>query len=434
MTAPPPALRIAFLLPSFPELSNTFILTQITGLLDRGHEVLLFAVAQNSFADAHPDVTRYALAERMLHLPIPVGRVARLRSALALMASAEGRRRAALDALNPWRHGRRSLNLVHYHTVVSFLRAPHFDVLHCQFGDYGPASERLLRLASNDVALVTSFRGADLTLGLEREPRRFADLLRNGDMFLPVSDDFGRRLVAAGAPADRVITHRSGLALERFAFAQRRPQDGPPRLLFVGRLTEKKGVAYLLEALAMVLASGRDARLSIVGSGRLESALRSRCQSLGLTDRVQFCGPLPHTEVIRAMERSHVVVAPSITGTDGDQEGIPNVLKEAMAVGLPVVATRHSGIPELVEDGVSGFLAAERDAEDLGRCLTTVLDNPQRWPEWGRAGRRRVEAEYDAQRLNDELVRLYRRAIVERAGRRPSVRTPLEAPTDRIES
>ena len=412
------ALRIAFLLPSFPELSNTFILNQITGLVDRGHDVSLFAVACKPFDEAHADVARYGLSERMRHVPIPGGHFARLRSALTLMASPEGRQRAALDALNPLRHGRRGVNFVHYHTVVSFLRAPRFDVLHCQFGDHGPRAARLLRLARIDAALVTSFRGADLTQGLERDPRRYVDLLRNGDLFTPVSDDFGRRLVAAGAPADRVATHRSGLELQRFPFTQRQPPEGRARLLFVGRLTEKKGVAYLLEALANLLATGRDAELTIVGSGRLEPDLRALCQTLGLAHRVQFAGPLPHIEVIQVMERAHVVVAPSVTAADGDQEGIPNVLKEAMALGLPVVATRHSGIPELVEDGVSGFLATERDADDLGRCLATVLDNPQRWADWGRAGRRRVESDYDAQRLNDELVTLYRRTIARRAERR----------------
>jgi colanic acid/amylovoran biosynthesis glycosyltransferase len=98
---------------------------------------------------------------------------------------------------------------------------------------------------------------------------------------------------------------------------------------------------------------------------------------------------------------------PSITARNGEAEGIPNALKEAMAMGLPVVATRHAGIPELVEDGVSGLLSHERDVDALSDCLAVLCADPGRWPAMGRAGRARIEGDYDRNRLNDELVRLY---------------------------
>ena len=412
-----PPLRVAFLLPTFPELANTFILNQITGLVERGHEVSLFAVSQKPLEGAAPEVARYHLAERLLHVPVPRAHLARLRSALRLLASPQGRHRAALDALLPWHHGHRAWNLVQYHTAVSFLRAERCDILHCQFGDHGPGAERLVRLSGRGTALITSFRGADLTESLEREPRRFADLLHHGDLFMPVSDDFRRRLIAAGAPAERVEVHRSGIDLRRFQFAPRRPPQGRPHLLFVGRLTEKKGVTYLLDALALLRGSGRDVELRIVGEGPLELSLRAQCRSLALEDCVQFSGALPHHEVTRLMQRAHLFVAPSVTASSGDQEGIPNVLKEAMATGLPVVATWHSGVPELVEHGVSGFLAPERDATELARCIETVLGDPLRWPALGLAGRRTVEAAYDAEQLNDRLVESYRATIAARSVR-----------------
>ena len=414
MTRP---LRIAFLLPSFPELSNTFIMNQITGLLDRGHDLALFAVSSKSFEGAGRDVVRYRLAERMRHLPVPRGRLARFGSALKLLASRHGRQRAALDALDPRRHGRRAWSLVAFHTAVSFLRAERFDVLHCQFGNHGPGIERLVRLGGLDVALVTSFRGADLTRSLERDPSAYVDLLRGGDLFLPVSDAFRQRLIEAGAAPERVVVHRSGIDLRRFSYTPRQPPEGRARLLFVGRLTEKKGVGYLLDALRLLRDSGRDADLRVVGDGPLRTELRAQTQALGLDERVQFVRALPHEEVVAAMQGADVLVAPSVTAADGDQEGIPNVLKEAMASGLPVVATHHSGIPELVEDGVSGFLAPERDAEALARCLTRLLDAPRRWPDLGLAGRRRIEEAYDTVRLTDELVELYRGAVAARAQR-----------------
>lgn len=408
------SLRIAFLLPTFPELSNTFIVTQAIGLIERGHEVDLFAVQRKRFEGAPPEVARLDQQARMRHLVVPRGRWMRFRSALALLASPGGRHPAMLDALNPIAHGRQAWNLVHLHTAASFLRARRYDVLHCQFGDLGPAAERLVRLGAVDSALVTSFRGADLTAHLERRPRHFAALFRRGDLFMPVSAEFRRRLIAAGAPAERVAVHHSGIDVARFPFLSREAPVSRPVLLFVGRLTEKKGLEYVLHALASLRASGRDAELNVIGGGPLERSLALTSRALGLDDRVAFLGPRPYQEVVQAMHRAHVLVAPSVTAASGDQEGIPNVLKEAMATGMPVVATRHSGIPELVEHGVNGFLVPERDAESLALHLGELLDHPERWPAFGRAGRERVVSMFDARSLNDALVEHYREVVAAR--------------------
>lgn len=401
-------LRIAFLLPTFPELSNTFVLAQITGLLDRGHEVDLFAISRKPFAGAQPDVARYGLASRMRHLAVPRAHAPRLFSALRLMAGQRGRHPAMWDALNPRRHGRLAWNLVRLHTAASFLRAGDYDVLHCQFGDHGPAAARLVALGATRARLVTSFRGADLTVHLARHPAHFRELFRVGALFLPVSRDFRERLIAVGAPRERVLVHHSGIDLRRFAYAPRRAPEGATRLLFVGRLTEKKGLVYALDAAAAVHANGRDVELTVVGQGPLLGPLRARAAELGISDRVRFLGARTHDEVVSLMSASHLLLAPSVTAAGGDQEGIPNVVKEAMATGMPVIATYHSGIPELVEDGVSGLLVPERDTAALAERLAFLLDHPERWPQFSRAARAAVEADFDAERLNDLLVERYR--------------------------
>jgi colanic acid/amylovoran biosynthesis glycosyltransferase len=118
-------------------------------------------------------------------------------------------------------------------------------------------------------------------------------------------------------------------------------------------------------------------------------------------------GAQSHDKIIAILRGMHILLTPSVTAPNGDQEGIPNVLKEAMAMGMPVVSTRHSGIPELVEDGVSGYLAAEGDAEALAQELARMIAHPERWGAMGKAGRQRVESEFNSQRLNDRLVTLY---------------------------
>jgi colanic acid/amylovoran biosynthesis glycosyltransferase len=106
-------------------------------------------------------------------------------------------------------------------------------------------------------------------------------------------------------------------------------------------------------------------------------------------------------------------MAPSVTAADGDQEGIPNVIKEAMAMGIPVLATRHSGIPELVEEGLSGFLVSERDTDALTDRLIHLIDHPEIWPEMGKAGRDYVKKHYDINKLNDRMVEIFQSLMVE---------------------
>lgn len=414
MTEPP--LRVAFLLPSFPELSNTFILEQITGLIDRGHHLDIFAIERKDFGILPLDLAPYRLAERMRHHVIPRARLARLRLLLNVLGTPSIYHPALLDAFDRRHHGRSALNLVQFHTAASFLRAGPYDILHCQFGDLGPTAARLVGLGAVRARLVTSFRGADLTIHLAAQPRRFTELFARGALFLPVSEHFRDRLVAAGARPECVEVHRSGIDLRRFTFALRHRPAGRPRLLFVGRLTEKKGLEYALEALARLRTAGTEADFTVIGEGALLPHLKTRCTSLGLDDRVSFLGARSRDDVASAMAAAHVLVAPSVTAGSGDQEGIPNVVKEAMATGMPVVSTHHSGIPELVEHGVTGFLARERDPADLARQIAIVLEHPERWGEIGTAARHRIEVEYDRELLNDALVERYRRVLRESSG------------------
>jgi glycosyltransferase involved in cell wall biosynthesis len=153
---------------------------------------------------------------------------------------------------------------------------------------------------------------------------------------------------------------------------------------------------------------GRDVGCRIVGEGPLRDALAERIERNGLAGRVTLEGALPHATVIEAYATASVFALPCVTASDGDRDGIPNVILEAMAMGLPVVSTRHSGIPEVVEDGVTGLLVSPGDVEGLADALATLLDDPERRAELGRAGRRRVASEFDArtnvQRLVEEFV------------------------------
>ncbi len=413
------ALRIAFVIPVFPEIHNTFILNQITGLLDRGHDVHLYPLAVGSYERAHAEVSTYGLRERDMHLPVPRDRLRRLTTALRHLVSPRSWNLGVMDALNPLR-GPEVWSLVPAYTALSFARQRDYDIVHAQFGHLAPPVERLLALGGVRGRLVASFRGADTTSHLPRNPEAFARVFARGSLFLPVSTDLKERLLAAGAPSEKTFVHRSGIDLKRFAFAPRgRSADETTEVLFVGRFVEKKGVADALRAFAGALAhlgTGPDgslrARLTLVGSGPLEERLKSLAAELGIEGAVRFAGgDLDSRAVAEVMASSHLLIAPSVTAASGDAEGVPNVVKEAMASGMPVLSTRHGGIPELVADGVSGFLVEEGDVAALTSRLIELIEGPAAWPVLGRAGRAKVEAEFDAEKLNDLLVERYREAL-----------------------
>jgi colanic acid/amylovoran biosynthesis glycosyltransferase len=290
------------------------------------------------------------------------------------------------------------------------LRAQAPVLVHAHFGTDGllalPLAEAL------GVPLVTTLHGHEVS----RTPARMLTsgrlswmryallkrrLIGRGSLFLAVSEAVRRRALAAGYPAERVITHPNGVDTDFF-----RPSGAPPEpglILHVGRLVEKKGTAALLDAVA-----GTDgARLVIVGDGPLRPSLERRAGSLGLEARVRFTGALPPAEVLRWMQRAWLLAAPSVTAGDGDSEGLPTVVCEAAAAGLPVVATRHSGIPEAVSEGETGLLSPERDVALLARNLSLLLASP--WMRESMAGASRLRAldRFDLARQIERLEGYY---------------------------
>ncbi len=145
----------------------------------------------------------------------------------------------------------------------------------------------------------------------------------------------------------------------------------------------------------------------MVGDGVLREQLQQMIEGMGIERQVKLLGWKTQEEVKILLEESHVLVAPSVTSDSGDQEGIPTAIKEAMASGLPVISTLHSGIPELVVDGVSGLLVSERDAASIADALAYLISHPERCKEMGQAGRRQVEQKFDTNSLNKKLEELY---------------------------
>lgn len=405
-------MKVAFLVGRFPVLSEVFIVNQITGLLDRGHEVDIYALSGSSGEmKVHPDVERYELLSRTYYAPkLPDRFSIRLWQALKLLLR-WGHRDALLfaRALNVFRYGKKAASLRLFYLAVPFLGRKSYNIVHCQFGTYG-----LLGLALRDMGaltgkLVTTFRGYDIS----EYPRRHGEdiyhpLFSHGDLFFSNCDFFRQRVIKLGGNPDKTFVHRSSIDCNKFAFKPRKlsPQS-PIRLATVGRLTEKKGIEYGIRAVGQLVEAGFDVRYDIVGEGHLRSHLEQLIQDLDLCDRVNLLGKKQQTEIIEFLTQAHIFIAPCVTASSGDQDAPINTLKEAMAMGLPVVSTWHGGIPELVDDGISGYLVQEEDPDAIAERLIYLITHAEDWPSMGKAGRMRVMADYEMEQLNNELVMHY---------------------------
>ncbi len=226
-------------------------------------------------------------------------------------------------------------------------------------------------------------------------------LQRRGDLFIAVSEAIRAKALAQGYPPERTIVHYNGIDLARFA-ARAGPRESD-LVLHVGRLVEKKGTRLLLNALVEV----PQARLVILGDGPLRPRLERHAAARGIAERVRFLGAQPPEEVARWMGRAALLAAPSITARDGDSEGLPTVVIEAAAVSLPAVVSDHSGLPEAVVDGRSGFVVPEGDATALAARIAELIASPELQPRMGGAARAVAEERFDAARQATALEAHY---------------------------
>ena len=408
----PAVLRILFVVEHFPCLSETFVLNQITGLLDRGHQVEIYPLGLPSEGPIHSDVERYELMSHVWQKPaIPRGRLRRLVTAGGIIAGNLPRGGAKLlRMLNVPRYGRDAANLKLCFGGVSFLKSrSEFDIVHCHFGINGVSALSWREADLWQGKLTVTFHAHEIAGFTDKAGRRYYRNLFNSDArLLPVSDYWCRKLIAWGADPDRVTVHRMGVDCEAIAFRPRSvPEDGRVEFISICRLVEQKGLEFALRAIASLTRAHPGVHFTIVGDGPLRDELAALASELGVSGAVTFLGAQPQDRVRTLLANSHIFLAPSVTASDGLMEGIPVSIMEAMAAGLPVVATRHSGIPELIEDGVSGILVDERDVAGLAGGLSRLMSVPS-WVKRSQiAARNVVESRYNIRSLILELERIF---------------------------
>jgi colanic acid/amylovoran biosynthesis glycosyltransferase len=384
-------MRILFLNGRFPQVSQTFVLNQIDYALTAEYDVDIFC-AKLVPGIEHDVISRHDLYRRFLYgLPVDGRNFGRL--ATAALRDPAGTLGSASGLLT------KRVGPVETLASMQVRHAP--DVIVANFGPNGIVGAALKQHFFPQAKLVTIFHGHDVSSYPKKHGwapyRALAPMI---DLPLSVARVWAEELRQNAGIAAEV--HYLGIPLNALP-SRTETGDRPFELLFVGRMVEKKGGEQLLRAVRGLVGAGRDVRTRLLGDGPLLADLKRLAESLGLSDRVAFDGVKRHDEVLAAMASADCLVAPSVTAANGDSEGIPVTIMEAMAVGLPVVSTFHAGIPELVENGVSGLLAPERDVMTLQRQVEALIASPEASRRMATAARRVIENRFDAAVQNARL-------------------------------
>jgi glycosyltransferase involved in cell wall biosynthesis len=402
---------VAYVMSRFPKLTETFILAELEAMDRAGVPIELYPLLRQTGEPVQPAAQRWA--ERAHYLPFVS--LAILRAQWWYLRD-RGRRRRYLRAFfdmvrQTWRSPNFLIGGLGIFPKVARaaqdMRERGVDHVHCHFANH-PALAGWLIHRLTGIPYSFTAHGSDLHVDRTMLPTK----VREAAFVVTISRDNRALIEATAGPAadGKVEIVHCGVDPSTFAPTERRG-DGPLRIVAVGTLHEVKGQVHLIEACRRLAARGVAFTCHFVGDGPDREALQARIDESGLDAQVVLLGRMTSDAVVAELAASDVLVAPSVPTRGGKREGIPVVLMEAMATGLPVVASRLSGIPELVTDGVSGLLVPAGDEAALADALATLAKDPTLRARLGAAGRETVLRDFDVDRNAALLADRIRRSL-----------------------
>lgn len=396
------ARRVGYVLKMYPRLAETFILNEILGLEDAGVKVTVFSLrvpAEGRFQREVPEV------RADVHYLPGTNSNSVIDAFRALGGQEHGRLQAALDFVEQLPDGRRGDVLVQALHLAAAIREGQIDHLHAHFMTVAAHTVYVAHLLSG-VPFTVTVHAKDL-YRVEVNRTIFGEIAAAAEALVTVCEA-NRDFIMHEFLNDSNIPVRvvyNGLPLADFSSDQ--PERDPRLVLAVGRLVEKKGFDILLRACRLLEDRGLGFRCLIVGNGEEYEPLTLLIEELGIGHRVQLVGAQSRDRILQLMARSRVLAAPCVVGLDGNQDALPTVILEAMAMGLPVVSTPIAGIPEMIADGVEGYIVGEANPHGLANALQQLLVDDRGARRMGAAGRTKVAAKFDRSATLPALVELF---------------------------
>jgi colanic acid/amylovoran/stewartan biosynthesis glycosyltransferase WcaL/AmsK/CpsK len=435
-------MKLAIFVDHFPSLSQSFVTNQVVGLHKAGVDVTVVALSGNSSQ-------------------IPIGIDLSQVSVIYLFNEEEGtkksklvkrskrvlkglffspQRKKILSALS-WRYGHHAKSLLLANIASNVTKPLVFDVVLCHFGFNGILVSKLRELGLIRGKIATIFHGHDISAhqSLRQYTNDYQKLFKQTELMLPISERWKNKLIELGCPKEKIIVHRMGVDLTIFKPREKQANlqeelklgnnkdakiissnesnllqqaatytadNGAPLILFtVARFSEKKGLKYAIQSLAL-LPNIIKFHYYLAGFGELETELKTLVSKLKLNNKITFLGALEQCEVTHWMLKADIFMQPSITANNGDMEGVPVAIMEAMAMKIPVVSTFHSGIPELIEHQKHGLLAPEKNSQVLADNIALLYNDKQLGEQLTRSARSKIERIADVEKLNQRLIKI----------------------------
>jgi colanic acid/amylovoran biosynthesis glycosyltransferase len=369
-------LKITYITNTFPKLSETFVLGQITELIDRGHNVEIISISKPAEHIAHEDVINYGLLEKTHYL----------------------KKKGSSLGFEPEERLIYSLAFT--------------DIIHAHFAAQ-PATWALKISKTFDIPYVITTHAYDIYINPDTKDlkEKFANATK-----IITTTNYNKKYLSdllGSEFGDNVEIVKYGIDISKFSFFPRKANN-KIKILFVGRMVEKKGPSYAIEAFKLATAENPEIELRMIGDGPLKNTIDQLIKELQL-ENVTMLGGLSQSRVLKEMEEADIFFLPSLTADNGDREGSPVSILEAAATGLPVVSTQHTGIPEIVIDGVTGFLVPEKDTNAMSEALKKLITHPELRHEMGKKGRSHIETNHDRKKEMDHLEKIFNSLIENRS-------------------
>lgn len=400
--------RVGYVLKCYPRYSETFIVNEILIHEKAGLEIEIFALRHPRDTHFQNILSRVRAPVTYLNLPEEGLNAIYFWNALEQTSDLLPDLWAKLEAAR----GEQPRDIYQSALLARLVRLRNIDHLHAHFAT---SATSVARLAAHFAGLPYSFTAH--AKDIFHENTRHDDLRRKLNDAASVITVSNYNLTylreCYGEAAARVQRIYNGLDLDEFPYNA--PHDRPPLIVSIGRLIEKKGFADLIEACAILSSQNYQFQCRIVGAGPLEADLHAQIGRLGLESKIEMLGLRPQSEVINLIQSASVLVAPSVVGKNGDRDGLPTVLLEAMALGTPCVSTDLSGIPEVLHDGETGFMVPQHNPSVLAGVLKLLLSNADLRVQLALRARNLIEAEFDIRRNAAHHRQLYQgvdRAVI----------------------
>ncbi|WP_198806089.1 glycosyltransferase family 4 protein [Leptolyngbya sp. BL0902] len=412
-------MSIAYVLKRYPRYSETFVVSEILAHEATGLEIKIFALRPPMDTHFQDIISRVKAPVR--YLPSGAGRRTNFWQALQAAADMLPQfwSRLAMAAGEPVQEV--------YQAALLACEAVAQGITHFH-AHFGTSATTVARLASHFTDIPYTFTAHAKDIFHETvQPDDLRRKLNDAAAVVTVSDYNMQYLRQQyGESAASVQRIYNGLDLEQFAYAE--PRQRPPQILAVGRLVEKKGFGDLIKACGLLVQRQVEFRCNLVGTGELAAELQAQIEAANLQPWVSLVGPQPQREIKRWVQEAAVFAAPCVVGSDGNRDGLPTVLLEAMALGTPCVSTDVTGIPEVLQHEVTGLQVPQRDPVALALALERLLRDAHLRVSLATQARQQIEANFDIHTNAAQLRRVFRQV----GGKTPRSQSPAAVKADSL--